>query len=199
MPSRESDSTEPTEDNAGIPLSKRTRTQPPHPARKARAATMLRQKPVTEKKKDLEPPREKMPLKNSGISQEIWETRSDERHLRELLEERPDLFQALRSLVDGQSEGVTDHQRRELRRKLVVASDYSPLPWVKPILDAAFRQTPDGPCLVDPLDVRTPDEAARLEQVDTLLKQQRRERLVRIFKGQELEDDEKGTGGGRSI
>jgi hypothetical protein len=199
MPSRQSDSTEPTEENAGVFLSTRKRKEAPRRPCLASVATEPRKVPVTGQEDDLEPPRDRMPLKKSSIVQEIYVTRGQERSLRRLLEEQPDLFEALLKLVNSKGEGVTDQQRHELRRRLVVARDHSPLPWVKPVLEAAFRLVGDGICLVDPLAARTPEDAERIEQVDELLKQQRRKRMARFLKGDDLEGDGKGKGGGRLL
>ena len=112
----------------------------------------------------------------------------------------PTCFKHFADLVDGQAEAVTQQQRRELRARHFLARDSSPLPGPKSIIQAAFRQVGDGPCLVDPIDVRTPEDAARLRQVDELIEQQQQERMVRLFDRftKPRGGSDKGKGKGRS-
>jgi hypothetical protein len=168
MPSHESEATEPTNENSGTPLSKRKRKESPLGPRMARAATLLRRKRLTKGKDDPKPPRDATwPLKKTGETMEIPDAIWHADHLRRLLEEDPALFQALHHLVEGRDKEVSKEQRRALRRDwLLVGRDYSPHPWVISTMKAALRQSADGPCIVDPLDVRTPEDEAFVRRVE---------------------------------
>ena len=123
--------------------------------------------------------------------------RNWEEDLREFLEEKPGHFRALHALVEGRSEEVTERQRRDLRRWGYLSRDLSPLPGVKAVMDAAVRQTPDGLCLVDPVNVKTPEEAEAVQRLDEQSDEQYKRNLKRLAQYfRERENDGKGEGEG---
>ena len=138
-----------------------------------------------------------LPLKKSGEPMDVWDARQWEEHLRELSEKHPKHFQALRSLVEGRGEEVKEGQLRDLRKWGYLARDRSPLSGVKAIMEAAYRETPDGPALVDPIDLRTPEDAATLQQAEEQMDEMRQrgiDRIARIMRRRFNKDqgDDKG-------
>jgi hypothetical protein len=189
MPGRESQ-----EENADASLSKRRNPQLPDVPRLARAATWIGLDTVPEKKDDLTPPRDRMPLKKSGVQKEIAWTRRFEKHIRKLSEKRPDQFQVLHRLLEGDIEDVTEKQFGELRLAGYLAPDNSPLPWVKDIMTAALRRAGDGLCIVDPLDVRTPEEVATVQRVDEQLEAIHAKRLEYLHRRLTDKNEEEDKG-----
>lgn len=194
MPSRESESKEPTEENADAPLSKRRNMQLPYVPRLARAGTLIGQGPVARKKDDLTPPRDRMLLKKSGEKVEVRWAQMWEARVRKLLEKHPWHFQTLHRLVEGDKENVSKRQLKELREWGYLAPDYSPLPGVQAVMHAAFRLTPDGPCIVDPLDVKTSEDMAIMQRVDDQLGAIRAKGLEHLYRrlADKNEEEDKG-------
>jgi hypothetical protein len=106
------------------------------------------------------------PLKRSGEPSDVGYTRIWEQSVRKLLEEDPAHFQSLRSLVAGRIEEVSEQHIRDLGRWLFLARDRSVLPGPRAIIEACYRETPDGPCIVDPFDVKTHADAAQLREAE---------------------------------
>jgi hypothetical protein len=132
---------------------------------------------LTRKKKD-----PILPLKKSGNYMEAGRAQLFEEHLRILLERHPEHFRALHVLVEGRQEEVSKQQLRDLRQWAYLAKDYSPLPGVTAVMKAAYRATPDGPCIVDPLDAKSSadDEARKqFEQLNEQMREQGTKRLLR--------------------
>jgi hypothetical protein len=107
----------------------------------------------------------KMPLKNGG-EMELGCAHSMEEWVRSLLERDPEHYQALRALVEGRHEEVSVQHIRDLHDWGFLVSDRTPIPGVQAIMEAAHRDTPDGPTLVDPLAVRTPEAAELVQEYD---------------------------------
>jgi hypothetical protein len=181
MPSREPGCTERMEKHAG--LSARTKRQWEMVA----AANGI---DVPRKKKT--PIDHELPLKKSG---EPWTIKIAEgwaMTLRNLLERKPAHFHALVSLIEGHPEEVTNRQLRDLRSLGYLAPDRTPLPGAKAIIEAAYRQTPDGPVIVDPLDVKSAEDAKtykRAEKQFEKLAEQAPRRILRRLMDMDKEDD----------
>jgi hypothetical protein len=103
---------------------------------------------------------------------------------------------------------------RKLRNNLFLYRDRSVLPGIRAIIETCYRETPDGPCIVDPFDVKSPADAVRLqeaEDLDARLTRPNLEKLLRAATDKEFrkrlfiegrDDDEgedkgKGKGKGR--
>ena len=180
MPSQEPKATEPTDENVGVFLSKRTRKEAPFAPRVARGVTLLRRRRL---RKGKDEPRPTWRLKNTGEASEISEARRDAEHIRRLSEADPGLFRALQDLVEGRDRDVSRQQRRALREEwLLLGRDLAPHPWVTSIMKAALRRVPDGPCVVDPLDVRTAEDAAHIQRVENEARRRSEEWMVRCYK-----------------
>jgi hypothetical protein len=135
-----------------------------------------------------------LPLKNTGEQIEVIEARLWENKIRKLLEQDPGHFQALVSLVEGRPDEVSKEQVRDLRKWLFLARDGSPLPGAKAIIQAAYRKTPDGPAVVDPLDVRTAEEIETFLRAEKQLKKREERGLDRIIRKLSGEDKENNEG-----
>jgi hypothetical protein len=133
-----------------------------------------------------------LPLKKGEGQMEAGWVRAWEEDLRRLLEKHPDHFRALLALAEGRGEEVSRPMRRDLRAWEYLLRDGSIHPHVKAIMSAGVRETPDGLCVVDSLDVRTSEDAAVVRRFDKQQEAQRRkgpERLRRwLFEGDRGED-----------
>jgi hypothetical protein len=126
----------------------------------------------------------KLPLKNGGGLMDIELANATVTHLRRLLEETPHEFQALVMLVDGRKEQVSAASIEFLRDGYFLAEDGSPLPVIAKVLPAAYRpDAPDGPCIVDPLDLQSPQDVDLVQRVEDA-----REKRAREGPGQLLRD-----------
>jgi hypothetical protein len=120
-----------------------------------------------------------LPLKNDSGQMELGSARIWEEHVRNLLESHPEHYQALRALIEGRGEAVSEQHLRDLRKWHYLDRDRTPLPHIHAIMKAAARDTPDGPCLVDPFDLRTPESA---ETIQSLTGEHRRRGLDRLLR-----------------
>jgi hypothetical protein len=137
-----------------------------------------------------------MPLKNGGGRMSVIETRILEGVLRGFLEKDPEHFRALWALVDGRKAEVSKQQIRDLRRDLLLGRDLNPLPDVQAVMTAAVRDTPDGLCLVDPIDVRSAEDAAIVRHWDEELERRRQKGAGQLWR--KIFRDDKGNDRGRS-
>lgn len=200
MPDPTTGPVEMTEENA--PVSS-------HPARSIRGASgvgvaesgkmnQLRKKRVPEDEKRKKPAHwAELPLKKGIDGVEMAMARFWEKELRGLLETDRTHFDALRALVEGRPEEVSKQQLHFLTEELFLAPDHIPLPDVQAVMTAALRDTPDGPAIVDPFDVRSSKDAAALKQAEkeqTEFVKGSRKNLLRDIK--RLRDD-KGKEPGR--
>jgi hypothetical protein len=112
--------------------------------------------------------RPQFPLKRSGEPREVAGIRFWEESVRELLEQHPAHFEAFRLLVEGRKEEVSEQHIRDLRSWLFLARDRSVLPGPRAIIESCYRETPDGPCIVDPFDVKSPADAAQLQAAEEI-------------------------------
>jgi hypothetical protein len=157
--------------------------QRPHREKKVSKAGVQQTRPArSQLKEELlkeDKHRPKLPLKKVGHLTDVELAQSIVRDLRELLEEKPREFEVLVGLVEGRKENVSRATIVYLRDKLLLAKDGSPLPAVAEVLRAAYRPaTPDGPCVVDALDLQTTHDAAVAEAVE-----QKREKRVQGGRG----------------
>jgi hypothetical protein len=133
-----------------------------------------------------------LPLKNGAGQMKVGTALVFSEGLRQLQERHPDQFRALWALVNGRSEEASTEQRRALRRLWYLKRDGSLNSNIKAIMLAAVRETPDGLCLVNPLDLRTPEDAAyveRFEQQREARGSQGPERLRRWLFGEDKGED----------
>jgi hypothetical protein len=137
-----------------------------------------------------------LPLKNGAGQMDVSWARIFQESLRHLLERHPEHFHALRALSEGRNEEVSKEHLRDLKRWDFVLKDGSPNPTFKAVMSAAYRETPDGSAIVDPVEVKTPENAAALQQFDTRAEKQYAKSLKRLLR-RFLEDD-MGEGKGRS-
>ena len=160
--------------------------------------------------KDEEKKRPEFPLKGSGEPADVAVIRIWERAVRRLLEENPALFQSLRSLVEGRKDEVPKEHVQELRHELFLNRDRSVLPGPRAIIETCYRETADGPCIVDPFDVKTTADAARLQEAEESNARSEREfntklnraafdkkayrRLIREIHEEDDENKDKGKG-----
>jgi hypothetical protein len=174
---------------------RRVRTAAPLGCATRRAYTPAQPKEGPLKKDEQRP---KLPLKQVGKLTDVELAQWIVRDLRRLLEEKPREFQTLVALVEGRKEGVSRASIIHLRNKMFLAKDGSPLPAVADVVRAAYRPaTPDGPCVVDALDLQTPHDVAVAEAVED-----KREKRVRKGRGlqrllRDMSRDDQDTGPSR--
>jgi hypothetical protein len=137
-----------------------------------------------------------MPLKNGGGSMQLGVALDWAEALRSLLEKDPEHFRALWALVDGRKSEVSEQQTLDLKRQFFLGQDDNPLPSVRAVMTAAVRDTPDGPCLVDPLEVRSDEDAAAVQRYEEELA--RRRQKGADYLRRKLFGDESGNDRGRS-
>jgi hypothetical protein len=179
MPDRKLRRAEVTEEGPTVSFRTGMRTEVPGAGKGTRAAVALEQfrEERLRKKEDKPDPRigPALPLKKGGGQMEIGWVRAWEDDLRSLLEKHPDHFRALHALVEGRGEEVTKTLRHDLRKWEYLLRDGSLHPDVQAVMTAAYRETPDGPCLVDPLAVTTPENAGSVQRFDEQREERRRQ------------------------
>jgi hypothetical protein len=121
-----------------------------------------------------------LPLKKGSGQLEMGWARRWEESLRDLLEKTPELFLALKALVEGRAEEVSEQQLSELKDSIYLLPGGSPHPEVKVVMTAACQQTPEGPAIVDSLDVRTPEVATSVQRFDDQREERRRRGIDRL-------------------
>jgi hypothetical protein len=95
-----------------------------------------------------------------------WAKQWQER-LTDLLEQHPQVFQTLRALVEGRKSDADSKHVKSLKKWAFLRHDETVLPDVEAVLPAVYRETLDGPCIVDPFELKTPEDtiaAAKLNQ-----------------------------------
>ncbi len=133
-----------------------------------------------------------MPLKRSGERRELGTTRFWEDYVRRLLEQHPAHFRALVSLVKGNTEDVTEQRTEDLKEWLFLEVDRTVKPGARDIIETAYRETPDGPTIVDPFDVRNTADAATLQRANEERVERQKggaERLRRAIFGRDNDKD----------
>lgn len=183
------------DDNARVSTRIRPQVEPLEARRlihPAGASNPLTEERLQEEEKKPKRNRPELPLKKSGERRDVGETRDWEEDVRELLEKHPVHFRALVSLVKGRKEDVTEQQIRDLRNWLYLARDRTVLPGVRDIIETAYRETLDGPCIVDPFDLKNPDDASTLQRADEQRAEIQKggaERLRRAIFGRDKDED----------
>jgi hypothetical protein len=192
MPDRKLRRTEVTEDSPAVSSRTGRRIGVPGAGKGTRPAVAQEQirEERLEEKKDKPDPRigPTLPLKKSVGQMEVGWARRWEEDLRSLLEKHPEHFRALLALVEGRGEEVSKTLRRDLRKWEYLLRDGSPHPDVQAIMTAAIRQTPDGPAIVDPVAINTPEDAASVQRFDEHREQRRRQGAERLL-GRLLRED----------
>lgn len=151
----------------------------------------LREEHLGEEEKS-EPRRPELPLKRSGERRELSSTRMREDYVRSLLEQQPAHFRALVSLVKGDEEGVTEQRIEDLKSWYYLEGDGTVKPGIRDIIESAYRETPDGPCIVNPFDVTNPADAATLQRANEQLAERQQggaERMRRAIFGRDKDKD----------
>lgn len=151
----------------------------------------LTEEHLTEKEK--KQPAPSLPLKNGAGEMDMNSARSWEEHVRDLMQRYPEHFRALIAVLDGHADELSKEHRRDLIRWSYLLRDGSPHPDIQAIMTAAYRQTPDGPCLVDPLDPKTPEDVTAMLRYDEhleMLRQQGPERVLRDLRAFKKDRDE---------
>ena len=135
----------------------------------------------------------KLPLKNGGGLMDVEVANAAVISLRRLLDENPHEFQALVALVDGRKVQVSATSIEFLRNHYFLAEDGSPLPVIAKVLHAAYRpDTPDGPCIVDPLDLHGPQDVALVQSVEEAREKRAREGPGQLLREILRKKDDKG-------
>ena len=148
--------------------------------------------PLTEEEK-----RPKLPLKKAGALMDVELASLVVMQLRRLLEEHPREFQALVALADGRTEEVSRTTITMLHKDRYVRRDGSLLPVIAEVLRAAYRPaTPDGPCVVDALDLRGAEDAATVERVEKKRETRARKGPRRLLRDLSREDGDEDRGRG---
>jgi hypothetical protein len=125
----------------------------------------LKEEPVTDEDEQTKGARwTELPLKKGAGRMEIVIARAFAEDLGDLLERNPEHFAALRAIVEGRSADATDAHKRDLTKWCYLMPDGSPRDHVKLLVAAAVRDTPEGPVVVDPVDITRPEDAAVLRQ-----------------------------------
>jgi hypothetical protein len=132
------------------------------------------------------------PLKNGAGEMDLGMARFWEEKLRELLEQHPKHFHKLRALAEGQNPEIDTRTLSRLRRWGYLTQDLSPLPGVLQVLKASVRDSADGVCVVDPLELKTPEDVITARVATARLDHSQEAGLRRL--GRKLFDDD-GTRG----
>ena len=122
----------------------------------------------------------RVPLKNGGDMEFGW-ARAWEKQLRNLLERHPDHYRTLQALVEGRREEANEQHIRDLQKGPFLDLDGMPWPGVQAVMKAAHRETPDGPTLVNPLEVRTTEAADLVQEFDEQRAKRHREGAERLL------------------
>jgi hypothetical protein len=136
----------------------------------------------------------KVTLKNGAGLMGIGEARNVEASLRDLLDRYPDHFRAFHAIVEGHGGEVSKELRGELKRWNLLQSDGSPNSVFKTVMIAGCRETPDGPAIVDPVELRTRDDVAPLQRFADQAEKQYSKRLTRLLRKLNEEDKDEGKG-----
>ena len=105
---------------------------------------------------------------------------------RTFLLHQPDRFLALRRLVDGGQAVPSPEIVQEFRERALLTADDGLKPEVREVFLASFRETPDGPCFVEPFQPRDQEEAAKLRD----LQHSQQQWLARFLKPGRASDDD---------
>lgn len=130
------------------------------------------------------------PLKNGGQiggnhGQGVLE------NLRDLLEDDPQLFQALLAIVQGRPQDATPEAVSQLRSDLFLRADNGAIrPDIRDVLLSAYNETAEGPVLVNPFVLTSSEQPVELERMN----KEANDRLLReIFR----KGNDKGPSTGR--
>jgi hypothetical protein len=159
------------------------------PIRPEKSPVQLREELLTKKEE-----RRKLPLKRTGKLMDVGLASAAVAHLRMLLEEHPSEFQALIALTEGRTAGISPATITMLHESGYIQVDGSPLPVVAEALQAAYRSaTPDGPCIVDALDLKTEEDAAMVARFEERREKGVQKKLDRLLQDllREPDDDDR--------
>ena len=169
------------------------------PMRKCRGTTdsNLKEEAVDTKNESENPESNMLPIKNTNIKiHGVW-ARLWQENLEGLLEKHPDVFQTLRDLVEGRTENIDPQHRHMLEEWNYLAKDGTPLPSVKAILPAIYRESPDGPCIVEPFEVKTQEVSTAVQRMDERREGRQRQGAGRLLRKLSGLDDDEGKGNTR--
>lgn len=135
-----------------------------------------------------------LPLKGSGDLMDVLHSTTWAERLRGLLESKPEYFQSLLKLLNKETENIDRNHIKRLRKWGYLDRELRPLPGIPEVLSASLRTVGDGLCIVDPIDAKSPDDLAAIEQLDQQFRRQEG-RGLKILARRLL--DEKGDNKGR--
>jgi hypothetical protein len=95
-----------------------------------------------------------------AFAYEAWETLND------LLSERPDLIVAAQSKLRG--EKISPLMRRELRRQYLTGRDGELLPYIRDVLSSGYKETKDGPVIVNPFNLEKEADRQAFEELEKI-------------------------------
>jgi hypothetical protein len=112
--------------------------------------------------------------------------------LRGLLAREPELFRSLLAVARSEPVAIPERHDARLRAARFLRPDGTIVPSIRDVLLSAYRETPDGPALVNPFQFASEEEVREEERADDAAW----DRLRRGLRN----DDNPGTGGphGRS-
>ena len=128
-------------------------------------------------------------LKN-GARVEARLGRANYRSLCTLLEREPELFRSLHAIADARVAEVSEQHVIRLKDIFYLRPDGTISPDVRDVLLAAYRETPDGPALVNPFQFISAEEVRQEEQAEG-------DSWKRLRKWLREDEDNPGTGGHR--
>jgi hypothetical protein len=147
-----------------------------------------------EKKKEGLTRHSKVTLKNGAGLMDLGGARCLEDGLRDLLERYPEHFRAFHAIVEGRGEEVSKELQREMKRWGLLRSDGSPNPVFESVMVASYRETPDGPAIVDPVDLSTQDDVTALKRFDEQAEKQHSKGMTQLLRKLIAKDKDEGKG-----
>jgi hypothetical protein len=121
-----------------------------------------------------------LPLKNGAGQMRLVSARAAQEELRLLLQHEPELFAALRALVEGRVGEVRRDQHQALMEGGYLTRSGGVRGDLKAIMTAGFRETDVGPVIEEPLDLTNPEHAAIVHQRDQKFQQMLHQSRPRI-------------------
>ena len=86
--------------------------------------------------------------------------------LQGLLEQEPEAFHSLLEVARGGLRAIPEGHLSVLRNALLLRPDGTVTPGTRDVLLSAYRETPDGPALVNPFQFTSEEEVRREEQAE---------------------------------
>ena len=183
MPRRRSLPIEITGGDVDVPSRATTWTEMPvewKPGSPATAPEQLTEERLKEEEYDqVNDPDDPAPQER-GRADEAGQWRAAQEELRLLLQHEPELFAALRALVEGRVGEVRRDQHQALMEGGYLTRSGGVRGDLKAIMTAGFRETDVGPVIEEPLDLTNPEHAAIVHQRDQKFQQMLHQSRPRI-------------------